>query len=164
MVNVSSFQDKYEELPPGQTIYNTFFHVGDRVDKFYTSTFVKTTDGQIINDDAGKPLSNPVDRYVGHLNADYQWSVYNKVNWKGLSVGFQFDGSVGGVTTDYMRNKTMRGAATWKPYRENWVLRGRPTVTTSAIRISRNLCRRGRSCFKWCAHQFRFKNRGNIKL
>jgi hypothetical protein len=35
--------------------------------------------------------------------------VYNQVSWKGLSLGFQFDGNVGGVTSDYMHNKTMRG-------------------------------------------------------
>ncbi|MEO6720139.1 MAG: SusC/RagA family TonB-linked outer membrane protein [Ferruginibacter sp.] len=109
LINVSSFQDKYDELPPGQTIYNTYFQKGDRVDKFYTSTFVKTTDGQVVHDNAGKPLANPVATYVGNLNANYQWSIYNKVNWKGLSFSFQFDGSVGGITTDYMRNKTMRG-------------------------------------------------------
>lgn len=109
LVNWSTFQDKYKELPPGQTIYNTFFKTGDRVDKFYTSAFVKTTDGQIVHDASGKPLANPVAQYLGYLNADYAWSVYNKVNWNGLSLGFQFDGSVGGVTTDYMHNKTMRG-------------------------------------------------------
>ncbi|HTD94987.1 MAG TPA: hypothetical protein VK644_14275, partial [Chitinophagaceae bacterium] len=109
MVNASTFQDKYQELPPGQDVYNTFFHKGDRVDKLYTSAFVKTTDGQIINDDAGKPLANPIGRYVGNLNANYQWSVYNKITWKGISLGFQFDGSVGGVTSDYLHNKTMRG-------------------------------------------------------
>jgi hypothetical protein len=109
LVNVSTFQDKYEELPPGQTVYNTFFKKGDRVDKFYSSAFVRTPDGQIINDAAGKPLSNPVAQFLGYLNAKYQWSIYNKVSWKSLSLGFQFDGSVGGVTTDYMHNKTMRG-------------------------------------------------------
>ena len=109
MVNWSTFQDKYKELPPGQTTYNTFFKGGDRVDKLYTSAFVKTIDGQIINDAAGKPLANPVKQFLGYLNADYQWSIYNKVGYKGLWLGFQFDGSVGGVTTDYMHNKTMRG-------------------------------------------------------
>lgn len=109
LVNWSTFQDKYDELPPGQDVYNTFFRKGDRVDKFYTSAFVKSQDGQIVNDAAGKPLSNPVRQFLGYLNFDYQWSIYNKVQWKGVSVSFQFDGSVGGVTTDYMHNKTMRG-------------------------------------------------------
>lgn len=109
LVNISSFQDKYDELPPGQTVYNTFFKKGDRVDKFYSSAFVRTQDGQIINDAAGKPLSNPKSQFLGYLNGKYQWSIYNKVNYKSFSVGFQFDGNVGGVTSDYMHNKTMRG-------------------------------------------------------
>ncbi|MFT3950027.1 MAG: SusC/RagA family TonB-linked outer membrane protein [Agriterribacter sp.] len=105
----STFQDRYLELPPGQSIFNTFFKKGDRVDKFYTSAFVKTTDGKVVYDESGYPLSNPVSQFLGYLNADYSWSVYNRVSWKNLSVGFQFDGRVGGVTTDYMHNKTMRG-------------------------------------------------------
>ncbi len=48
-------------------------------------------------------------QFLGHLNADYQWSIYNKIGYKGITLGFQFDGSVGGVTTNYMHNKTMRG-------------------------------------------------------
>ena len=72
LVNVSTFQDKYDELPPGQTIYNRFFKKGDRVDKFYSSAFVKTTDGKLIYDNAGKLLSNPVPQFLGYLNADYQ--------------------------------------------------------------------------------------------
>ncbi|QEC67125.1 SusC/RagA family TonB-linked outer membrane protein [Panacibacter ginsenosidivorans] len=109
LVNWSTFQDKYDELPPGQATYNTFFHAGDRVDAFYSSAFVKTTDGKIVFDAAGKPLVNPVSQFLGYLNADFQWSIYNNISWKNLSIGFQFDGSVGGVTTDYMHNKTMRG-------------------------------------------------------
>ncbi|MBS1656020.1 MAG: SusC/RagA family TonB-linked outer membrane protein, partial [Bacteroidetes bacterium] len=81
----------------------------DRVDKFYSSALVRTQDGQIINDAAGKPLSNPKSQFLGYLNGKYQWSIYNKVNYKSFSVGFQFDGNVGGVTSDYMHNKTMRG-------------------------------------------------------
>jgi hypothetical protein len=109
MINWSTFQDRYKELPPGQTTYNTFFKTGDRVDKLYTNAFVKTTDGKIVHDDAGKPLANPVAQFLGYLNADYQWSIYNKIGYKGVTLGFQFDGSVGGTTTDYLHNKTMRG-------------------------------------------------------
>lgn len=109
LVNWSTFQDKYDQLPPGQDVYNTFYKKGDRVDRLYTSSFVRTKEGQIVNDAAGKPLNNPVLQPLGYLNADYQWSVFNRLAWKGLSLGFQFDGSVGGITSDYMHNKTMRG-------------------------------------------------------
>ena len=113
LVNWSTFKDVYDELPPGQTTYKTSndpaAKVGDRVDKFYGTAFVKTTDGQIVFDDKGYPLVNPVPQFLGYLNADFQWSVYNKISYKSFTLGFQFDGSVGGVTTDYMHLKTMRG-------------------------------------------------------
>ena len=109
LVNWSTFKEVYQELPPGQDTYQTFFAKGDRTDKFYGSGFVRAPDGQIINDAAGKPLANPVPQYLGNLNNKYNWSVYNKFHYKSLSLGFQFDGAVGGVTTDYMFNKTMRG-------------------------------------------------------
>ena len=122
LLNVSTFQDRYTDLPPGQQIYAGYYttakikktltngsYYSNRVDALYTSAFVRTQDGQIINDAAGKPLANPVAQFLGYLNAKYQWSIYNKFSWKNLSFGFQFDGSVGGVTSDYMHNKTMRG-------------------------------------------------------
>lgn len=109
LINWSTFNEVYLELPEGQDVYNTYFHKGDRVDKLYSSAFVKTADGQIINDNAGKPLTNPVSRYLGNENGDFQWGFINKFVYKQVSVGFQFDGNVGGVTVDYMHNKTMRG-------------------------------------------------------
>lgn len=109
MVNWSTYKEVYKELPPGQTVYRTFFSVGDRTDKLYASAFARTQDGQIINDASGKPIRTNVSRYLGNLTADYSWSVYNKFNYKGFTLGFQFDGSVGGYTIDYMHIKTMQG-------------------------------------------------------
>ncbi|MBU0696141.1 MAG: SusC/RagA family TonB-linked outer membrane protein [Bacteroidetes bacterium] len=109
LVNWSKFKDVYQELPSGQNTYNTFFHKGDRIDKFYTSAFARTPDGQIINDAAGKPLTLPIAQYLGNYNADFAWAINNSFTYKNLNLSFQFDGSVGGVTTDYMHNKTMRG-------------------------------------------------------
>lgn len=109
LVNWSTYKEVFDELPAGQDVYQTFFKKGDRTDKLYGSAFVKTPDGQIINDAAGKPLTNPVQQFLGNMNADYNWSIYNKFHYKSLSLGFQFDGAVGGYITDYMFNKTMRG-------------------------------------------------------
>ena len=111
LVNVSTFKDVYEELPPGQDTYQTFFKNGDRTDKLYGTAFARTPQGQIINDAAGKPLALPVPQYLGNENAKYAWSISNKVRYNNFSLGFQFDGSVGGVIIDYMHNKTMRGGA-----------------------------------------------------
>ncbi|MBB5638404.1 TonB-linked SusC/RagA family outer membrane protein [Pedobacter cryoconitis] len=112
LVNWSTYKRVYKELPPGQDTYNTFFKVGDRTDKLYGTAFVKTQDGQIINDAAGKPITTgDANHFLGNMNSDYSWSIYNKFHYKNLSLGFQFDGSVGGKTTDYMHNKTMRGGS-----------------------------------------------------
>ena len=111
LANISTYKEIYKELPSGQDTYATFFKAGDRTDKLYGSAFVRTPDGKIINDDAGKPLSSPVLQFLGNENAKYSWSIYNKFQYKSLSLGIQLDGSVGGVIVDYMHNKTMRGGA-----------------------------------------------------
>lgn len=46
---------------------------------------------------------------MGYLNGKFQWSIYNKLTYKTWTLGFQFDGNAGGVTSDEMHNKTMRG-------------------------------------------------------
>ena len=109
LANWATYKEVYAELPAGQSVYNTFFAQGDRTDKFYGTAFVRNASGQIINDAAGKPLANPTAQFLGNFGSDFSWSVYNKLRYKSVSLGFQFDGSVGGVTTDYMHNKTMRG-------------------------------------------------------
>ena len=109
LVNYATFKEVYEELPAGQDTYQTFFAKGDRTDTFYGTAFVRSPDGQIVNDAAGKPLTNPVLQNLGNLNNSFTWSFFNDFHYKSVGLNFQFDGAVGGVTTDYMFNKTMRG-------------------------------------------------------
>ncbi|MBE9462925.1 SusC/RagA family TonB-linked outer membrane protein [Dyadobacter sp. UP-52] len=109
LVNYSTFKEVYNELPGNQSVYKTFFHKGDRVDKFYDSAFLRTEDGKVIYNSSGSPISNSVSQFLGYLNSKFAWSVYNKFTYKSFSLGFQFDGRVGGKTSDYMHNKTMRG-------------------------------------------------------
>jgi len=111
LVNISTYKQIYDELPGNQKIYNNYFKKGDRTDIFYGSAFVRTPQGQIINSSNGEPLKNPFPTVLGHLNADYNWSISNTFHYKSLSLGFQFDGAVGGVTSDYVHNKTVRGGS-----------------------------------------------------
>jgi TonB-linked SusC/RagA family outer membrane protein len=118
LINWSTYVNKYEQLPAGQDTYNTFFKQGDRTDKYYGTAFVRDPQGQIIYSSpdkdgkgGGEPLVNPVPQYLGHLDPDFTWSIDNTFHYKQWSLGFQFDGSVGGVTNDYVFNKTMRGGS-----------------------------------------------------
>jgi len=111
LVNIATNKEVYKELPPGQDgSYQGYYKVGDRTDVLRGSKFLRTKEGQIINDEAGKPRSVG-GQVLGNMNAKYNWSIANKVRYKNFSMGFQFDGGVGGVIIDYMHNKTMRGGA-----------------------------------------------------
>lgn len=109
LLNWSTFKTIYAELPEGQDIIYGFYKKGDRVDKYYDRAFVRTTDGQIVNDASGRPIYNPVAQYLGNTNPDWVWSAYNKFSYKNLSFGFQFDGRVGGVIRNYIQQQTFRG-------------------------------------------------------
>ncbi|WP_461054568.1 SusC/RagA family TonB-linked outer membrane protein [Spirosoma arcticum] len=109
LVNYSTFQEKLTEIYGNQQTYNTFFRVGDRVDKYYDQTFYRTQDGQLINDASGVPLINPVNQYLGNLNPDFVFGLNNRFRYKDFSFSFQFDGRVGGVISNYIQRQTFRG-------------------------------------------------------
>lgn len=86
-----------------------FINIGDRIDKVYVNTFQRTTNGQIINDASGRPLVNSRSSHIGFANPDYVWALINQVSHKNFTLGFQFDGRVGGVIEDNIRRQTFRG-------------------------------------------------------
>ena len=51
----------------------------------------------------------PVAQYAGNSNPDFILGFINKVDYKNVTLGFQFDGCFGGVMEDYVRKKTMQG-------------------------------------------------------
>ncbi|ULQ57011.1 SusC/RagA family TonB-linked outer membrane protein [Flavihumibacter rivuli] len=109
LVNWSTFKEKYVSFYPGVEALNTFFKVGDRVDKLYGSAFVRTPDGQLINDAGGRPLRAPVAQYLGNRNSDWVWAINNSFRYKNFNLSFQFDGRVGGKVINYIQQQTYRG-------------------------------------------------------
>ncbi|MBC8111741.1 MAG: SusC/RagA family TonB-linked outer membrane protein [Verrucomicrobia bacterium] len=109
LVNWSTFKETLTEIYPGVNTLNNFLKVGDRLDKFYAGAYVKTREGQFINDAGGRPIRNPRPQFLGYLNPDYVWGINNKFNYKGISFSFQFDGRVGGVISNYIQRQTFRG-------------------------------------------------------
>nr|WP_229238936.1 SusC/RagA family TonB-linked outer membrane protein [Emticicia sp. C21] len=109
VVNYSTYQERLTEIYPGVANLNTFFKVGDRLDKFYGTAFARTPDGQIINDDSGRPVTTPVAQFLGYINPKFVFGINNKFNYKNLSFSFQFDGRIGGVISNYIQRQTYRG-------------------------------------------------------
>lgn len=109
LANWSYYRKTLEELPAGTDLLDGHYKKGDRLDGYYSRAFFRTPDGQLINDASGRPIYNPIAQFLGFSDPDWVWSVVNKVSWKNLSLGFQFDGRVGGVMRNYIQQQTFRG-------------------------------------------------------
>jgi hypothetical protein len=109
LLNWSTFKETLLELPEGTTRLYGYYKKGDRLDKYYDSGIAQDQNGNYIHDASGRVIRTPYSKFLGYANAKYVWSAYNKISYKNLSLGFQFDGRVGGVITDYVRRQTFRG-------------------------------------------------------
>ncbi len=122
VANYSTFTERLKEVYPergintlassyfvGSSSSSRFINIGDRTDGFYSTAFVRTPDGQLINDAGGRPTINPVAQFLGYVNPKFVWGINNRFSYKNVSFSFQFDGRVGGVIGDYVRQKTFQG-------------------------------------------------------
>lgn len=81
------------------------FTVGERLDNFYSTKFVRDGAGNIVNA-GGLPIQAPSlsdnsnHGLIGHLNPDFTFGVTNKLTYKSFSLSFQFDGRIGGKIYD----------------------------------------------------------------
>jgi hypothetical protein len=80
-----------------------YYKVGDRTDAIYGYKYYRSPDGQIINVN-GLPLiptsGTNYKQLLGYANPDFIWGINNKFSYKDFSLGFQFDGRVGGTIYD----------------------------------------------------------------
>ncbi|MBK6979715.1 MAG: SusC/RagA family TonB-linked outer membrane protein [Cytophagaceae bacterium] len=109
VANYSTYVETLKEIYPGVESLNTFLKIGDRLDKFYGRAFVKTPDGQIINDASGRPIYAPVSQYLGNMLPKFVFGINNQFEYKGVNLSFQFDGRIGGVISNYVQKQTFRG-------------------------------------------------------
>jgi hypothetical protein len=107
--NYSTNQRYLKEIYLGVDKLNIYLKVGDRMDKMYGTDFVRTSDGQIINDASGRPIRNSVAQYLGNANSDWVGAINNTFSYKNFSLKVQFDGRFGGQILDYVEKKTYQG-------------------------------------------------------
>jgi TonB-linked SusC/RagA family outer membrane protein len=110
LFNWSTYKQTYAELPADSIqVGDLFVKKGDRLDIYQGQAFVRTPDGQIINDAGGRPLRYPKNQILGYGNPDWVWGLTNKFRYKGFNLTVQIDGRVGGTMENYIRRQTFRG-------------------------------------------------------
>ncbi|GAB4031947.1 SusC/RagA family TonB-linked outer membrane protein [Spirosoma gilvum] len=122
VANYSTYTERLKEVYPeggistlasnyfvGSSSSSRFINIGDRTDGFYSGAFIRTPDGQLINDAGGRPIVNPVAQFLGYVNPKFVWGLNNRFSYKNINFSFQFDGRVGGIIGDYVRQKTFQG-------------------------------------------------------
>ncbi len=110
LVNWSTYKQTYQELPADSILVGQIYvKKGDRLDMYQGSAYARTPDGQIINDNGGRPIVYPKNQIFGNSNPDWVWGVVNKFRYKGFNLTVQVDGRVGGTMENYIRRQTFRG-------------------------------------------------------
>lgn len=110
-VNWSTFVRKWKKHP-NPDLWNKD---GDRVDMVYGEGFVRTPDGQLVHTSDGVLMrfsdagESGAKRIFSHADPDWSWGITNVLTYKNIRLSFQFDGVVGGVFHDYVRQKTLQG-------------------------------------------------------
>ncbi|MFT4202272.1 MAG: SusC/RagA family TonB-linked outer membrane protein [Chitinophagaceae bacterium] len=117
-VNWSTYKETLKEIygdatelplynnPSGNSSVTTEhdYKVGERMDAYYGSGFVRTTDGQIVYSSSGLPMSTGTSesdkKFLGYMNPDFSFGINNSFNYKNFSFSFQFDGRIGGKIYD----------------------------------------------------------------
>jgi len=107
--NYSTYHEYLKEIYPGVDKLGDFLKVGDRTDIMVGSDFIRTPDGQLINDGSGRPIRNPKAQILGYSNPDWVGAIRNTFSYKAYSLSFQIDGRFGGTILDYVEKKTFQG-------------------------------------------------------
>ena len=115
LVNWSTYKEVLHSIYPGVpllTVGNHNYTIGERLDDFYSTGFVRDGLGNIVMSNGGpvnapSGLSNNI--YLGHLNPDYSFGITNRISYKSFSFSFQVDGRVGGKVYDDVWYKSMNG-------------------------------------------------------
>jgi TonB-linked SusC/RagA family outer membrane protein len=93
---------------------DNYSHNGTRADLVYGDAFVRTPNGTLVEDPGtGQYIQyssiSSAQKIYGHSDPDWQWGLTNTFSYKTFSFRFLFDGIVGGVVNDYVRQKTLQG-------------------------------------------------------
>jgi TonB-linked SusC/RagA family outer membrane protein len=109
-INWSAYKEYLDEVytnkTTGEVITNDGrIKVGERVDAFYVNDFMRSSSGQIIVGNNGKPVLDSYVTKLGYKNPDWVAGITNNFDYKNFTLSVAFDGRVGGKIENYVNRK-----------------------------------------------------------
>lgn len=122
-VNWSTFKRVWADNPNPTNWIKT----GDRVDLVVSQGFVKLPDGRYLHNTDGLLMrmrdavnGGSAQRIFGNGDPDFIWGLANTIKYKNFSLGFQFDGVVGGLLWNQIRRRTISGGRHLETVQGDW--------------------------------------------
>jgi TonB-linked SusC/RagA family outer membrane protein len=103
-LNWSAYKEYLQEVY-GDITNNGRIKVGERVDAYYITDFMRTSEGQLIVGNDGKPLKNAYESRIGYAAPDWSAGIANNLRYKNFSLDFSLDGRYGGKIENYVARK-----------------------------------------------------------
>jgi hypothetical protein len=110
LTNWATYRETLKSIYGGLSfisLNNHNYRVGDRLDAYYSTKFVRDGSGNIVyGSGTGYPLQAPTQSdnsnrgLIGYLNPDFAFGINNRFSYKNFSISFQFDGRIGGKIYD----------------------------------------------------------------
>ncbi|MFL9481147.1 SusC/RagA family TonB-linked outer membrane protein [Chitinophagaceae bacterium LWZ2-11] len=114
MVNWATYVERLKAIYGAETGLNInghIYHIGERMDAYYGTGFVRDDKGNVIyGNGTGTPLQNPSSnladkKFLGNLNPDFSFGINNSFSYHNFTFSFQFDGRIGGRIYDRVYNQ-----------------------------------------------------------
>jgi TonB-linked SusC/RagA family outer membrane protein len=130
IANISTVHKSVKSYYGGDSIRNGI-KVGERTDVYRDWNWEHSPTGEIVYGGNGFPQYIDHVVNIGHTDPDYIFGITNNVSYKNFTLGFQFDGRIGGVFYNGVEQKLFEGGMhpeTANQYRDDAYL-GNKTYT-----------------------------------
>ncbi|KEO72698.1 SusC/RagA family TonB-linked outer membrane protein [Anditalea andensis] len=108
-LNWSTYQRILSESFDGSDRFGNIL-VGERTDQIFSaSQYQRTPDNRLIIGQNGYPIRDPYQRMMGFTNPKYIFGIQNTINYKNVTLGFGFDGRIGGTIYSQTHEKMWWG-------------------------------------------------------
>ena len=136
-LNWTTSVKKLTEIYGGAKKYGNY-SLNERVDNYYSTGWMKTTEGKlIVSAETGLPSKDPNPQLFGHKTPDWMFGLQNHLKYKNLSLDIDIDGSIGGVMWSKTVEKMWWGGKhpNSVEYRDAEYAAGHPVYVPDAVNV-----------------------------